>query len=233
MPKLFGAQRVVLQAILDLPKDVADNVTDLQIAQATQIALGDVRDWLETLDGDGNVNIVRTTAGLSASITAQGKLALKQFQPLDHMASDSGRSAAERVAGVQDGNRSDLVIDSSGKWVLLHENFFEARLIKQSGGTIRLVIPSCESKDDSALQALGSPQRGGPGSIAYAHRNDALVVNIQDVESESEGDGHVWTVTLKPKEMEYGGHFAEAATSINSKHYAVEEIAQLRASVQS
>src|SRR4051812_14260737 len=83
MAKLIGAQRMVLQAILDLPKDVADNVTDVQIAQATQIALNDVRDWLETLDGDGTINIVRTTAGLSASITAQGKLIIRQSQPFD------------------------------------------------------------------------------------------------------------------------------------------------------
>jgi hypothetical protein len=76
MARLFGAQRMVLQTILDLPKDSADDVTDVQIAQSTQIALEAVRNWLETLDGDGNVNIVRTTAGLSNSITAQGKLIL-------------------------------------------------------------------------------------------------------------------------------------------------------------
>jgi hypothetical protein len=81
MARLIGAQRMVLQAILDLPKDVADNVTDAQIAQATQISLGDVRDWLETLEGDSKVNVVRTTAGFSASITAHGKLALGQYRP--------------------------------------------------------------------------------------------------------------------------------------------------------
>jgi TIR domain len=81
MARLIGAQRMVLQAIVDLPKDAAENVTDAQIVQASKIALDDVRNWLETLEGDGNVNVVRTTAGLSASITAHGKLALGQYRP--------------------------------------------------------------------------------------------------------------------------------------------------------
>ena len=76
MARLIGAQRMVLQAILDLPKDSADFVQDAHIAQKTQISIADVRDWIETLEGEGHVNVARTTGGLSASITAQGRLAL-------------------------------------------------------------------------------------------------------------------------------------------------------------
>jgi hypothetical protein len=47
-----------------------------------QIAITDVRDWIETLEGDGLVNVAKITSGLSASITAQGRLALGQFRPL-------------------------------------------------------------------------------------------------------------------------------------------------------
>ncbi len=85
MARLIGAQRMVLQAIIDLPADPADFVTDSQVAQKTQIATGDVRDWIETLEGEGYVNVARTSNGLSASITAQGKLILKQFQPIGTM----------------------------------------------------------------------------------------------------------------------------------------------------
>jgi CHAT domain len=89
MAKLIGAQRMVLQAIFDLPKNAASYVTEDQIAQSTQIALTDVRDWLDTLDGEGYVNVARTTGGLTASITAQGKLIIRQFQPLDPPSSGS------------------------------------------------------------------------------------------------------------------------------------------------
>ena len=81
MPKLWGSQRKVLQAISDLPKDAADSVMDTQIAQATHIAIKDVRDWLETLEEEGYVEVARTEAGLSASVTANGRQALGQFRP--------------------------------------------------------------------------------------------------------------------------------------------------------
>jgi len=67
---------MVLRAILDLPKDSAGYVQDAHIAQKTQIVITDVRDWIKTLEGEGHVNVARTTGGLSASITAQGRLAL-------------------------------------------------------------------------------------------------------------------------------------------------------------
>jgi hypothetical protein len=82
MARLIGAQRMVLQAILDLPKDTAGYVKDTQIAQNTQIAISDVRDWIETLEGEGHVEVAKIEFGLSASITAQGKLILRQFQPI-------------------------------------------------------------------------------------------------------------------------------------------------------
>jgi len=82
MAKLFGAQRMVLQAILDLPKDAAGFVSDTQVAQGTSIALKNVRDWIETLEGEEFVEVARTTAGVSASITAKGRLQLSFYQPV-------------------------------------------------------------------------------------------------------------------------------------------------------
>ncbi len=76
MPRLFGAQRMVLQAIRDLIKDNTGFVTDDQIAKCTQISITDVRDCIEILEGDGYVEVARTTAGYSALIKAEGRLAL-------------------------------------------------------------------------------------------------------------------------------------------------------------
>ena len=44
MAKLFGAQRMVLQAIQVSPKDAAGFVTDAQVAKHTNFAPKDVRD---------------------------------------------------------------------------------------------------------------------------------------------------------------------------------------------
>lgn len=65
MAKLIGAQQMVLKAISDLPKDSAGYVTDLEVARNTQIALNDVRDWIETLAIEELIDVARTTAGLS------------------------------------------------------------------------------------------------------------------------------------------------------------------------
>ncbi len=81
MSRLHGAQRMVLRAIFDLPKDSAGYVSDSQIKDRTQIAIEEVQEWLETLKEDGYVEIAHTQAGLSALITAQGRLAVSQPQP--------------------------------------------------------------------------------------------------------------------------------------------------------
>jgi hypothetical protein len=76
MAKLFGAQRMVLQAINDSPKDAAGYVADTQVAQSTQIALKDVQDWFKTLEAKGLIDIARTRAGLKGLIKAEGRLVL-------------------------------------------------------------------------------------------------------------------------------------------------------------
>jgi formylglycine-generating enzyme required for sulfatase activity len=80
MANLFGAQRLVLQAIQDSPKDSAGFVTDAQIAQSTKIAIQDIQDWIETLKRQDYVEVAEMTAGLSASITASGRLQLGVHQ---------------------------------------------------------------------------------------------------------------------------------------------------------
>jgi predicted GTPase len=82
MAKLIGAQRLVLQAIQDSPRNAAGSVTDTQVAQGSGITLKDVQDWFETLEGEDLIQVARTTAGLSASITAKGRLSLGQALPL-------------------------------------------------------------------------------------------------------------------------------------------------------
>ncbi len=65
---------MVLQAILDAQGEPQNYVEDFRIAQSTRIALNDVRHWLETLAFEGYVEVARTEVGLSASITALGRL---------------------------------------------------------------------------------------------------------------------------------------------------------------
>jgi hypothetical protein len=81
MARLFGAQRMVLRAIQDAQGETSAFIEDAGIAQTTQIALRDMRDWFLTLDQDGYVDLALTEGGLKASVTAKGRLALGLYRP--------------------------------------------------------------------------------------------------------------------------------------------------------
>ena len=81
MPKLYGAQRMVLQAILDAQGETSAFIEDSRVAQVTQISLRDMRDWFLSLDQDEYVDLTLTESGLKASVTAKGRLALGLYQP--------------------------------------------------------------------------------------------------------------------------------------------------------
>src|SRR5262245_28321203 len=110
MAKLFGAQRLVLQTIEDLPKDSAGFVPDYQVAQATKIALRDMRDWFLTLDEDEYVDLTLTEGGLKAAVTPKGRLALGLYRPFptqptaQEPAKSRSRTGRERVliVGISD-----------------------------------------------------------------------------------------------------------------------------------
>ncbi|WP_165248075.1 hypothetical protein [Paludisphaera soli] len=175
------------------------------------------------------VALTRTIGGFEAHIEAKGRLALEQYRPFSGGVGTESTWQPEQDAYDQTPRRSELVIDSSGNWVLLHDHFFNAKSVRQSGSILTVVVPSNGSEDDAALQAIRAPRRGRDDSIAYAHRNDALIVAVEHVESESAGEGLDWTVRLRPKDIEYGGRSTESATQVDGRHFTADDIAELRA----
>ena len=81
MARLFGAQRLVLQAIQDAQGESQSFIEDTRICQATKISLRDMRDWFLTLDNDEYLDLALTEHGMSASVTAKGRLALGLYRP--------------------------------------------------------------------------------------------------------------------------------------------------------
>ena len=81
MARLFGAQPLVLQAILNVQGDAQAFIEDTRICQATRISLRDIRDWFLTLDNDEQVDLALTENGMSASVNAKGRLALGLYRP--------------------------------------------------------------------------------------------------------------------------------------------------------
>jgi Caspase domain len=81
MARLFGAQRLVLQEIQNSQGDKSCFIEDSKVAQVTKISLRDMRDWFLTLDNDEYVDLALTENGMSASVTAKGRLALGLYKP--------------------------------------------------------------------------------------------------------------------------------------------------------
>jgi TIR domain len=94
MAKLFGAQRLILQAIDDATMDAAGFVTDAQVAGSTGIDQKDVRDWLQTLDEQEFIEVARLQDGFRAAVTPKGRLALGQYRPI----SPEGEAVTPRTA---------------------------------------------------------------------------------------------------------------------------------------
>jgi hypothetical protein len=97
---LFGAQKMVLQAVLTEQMSTNKPVKDAQIAQATEIALINVRDWFLSLMKDGYIDLVRTQTGYSASVNERGRLELelyKSFTTEDEAATSSRRAPSQRT----------------------------------------------------------------------------------------------------------------------------------------
>ena len=121
------------------------------------------------------------------------------------------------------------MIDSTGNLVMLYGRFYEARSVNHVGNTIKVIITSQSSEDDSDLRSLRQPTWGGNHSIAFGHGDDALVVNIEAVDSEEFNDRTDWVVTLRPEHIEYGGHADSDGAEVGGDYYSPDDIAELRA----
>jgi DNA-binding MarR family transcriptional regulator len=82
MERLTGHEKLVLQAVLNLPKDQFGTVRDAEIASDVGLSLPQVKDSLEGLHLKGLVTRIRLVDGhLAALSTAKGSRALSQYRP--------------------------------------------------------------------------------------------------------------------------------------------------------
>lgn len=142
----------------------------------------------------------------------------------------AGRSKEQAISKAHAPGSDDLVVDSSGNWCLLDKQFFQTKgVLHGKDGKITVEIPSADAEMDAAIGRLRPGRYGGSERMAFAYRNDALLVRVENVESASAGEEQVWTVTLKPEDVEYGGGGMEMSYQANDRHYSADDIAKLRA----
>ena len=101
MEQFQGSERLILQTILDSPKNSAGFVEGSKIAEASKTSPQDVQNWLKTLEGKGFVEWAKQIGGFSAFVTAKGEQAIRLTSP-------------DQVSSVSDGSQTPIKIVPKG-----------------------------------------------------------------------------------------------------------------------
>jgi DNA-binding transcriptional ArsR family regulator len=170
MGKLYGAQRRILQAVLSLPKDTAQCVTDSAIREHTQISLTDVRDWIDTLGYDNYVDVVRTDVGVGASITAKGRLELNQTKSSTNGSTDRQKRSqkGKKMKAIElklnesfdtySPEDQERLLTAVGQLLSLSEPI---QVLNKSRGCVRLVVEIPEDRTEELLAAIREGKLAG------------------------------------------------------------------------
>jgi|ERR1043165_5379685 hypothetical protein len=129
-----------------------------------------------------------------------------------------------------DGSNSKAVATDSGRWVLLGTRFIEANFVRQNKDqTITVELLSKTAEEDAAMSALQPHHFGRTKPIPFGYGNDAWLVTVKEMEAVSKGKGQVWTLTLVPEKLEYGGNIMESSLSTGGRNYSADDFARMRA----
>jgi hypothetical protein len=118
----------------------------------------------------------------------------------------------------------------AGTWVMLGDNFFLADAVRHGSDNKLEVKATTTSGVEAAVFAGLRPGRyGGASSLPFAVNNEAHVVRVQTVETESARERQVWTLTLSGEDGGFGGGTTEVTYTIGDKRYTPDDIARLQA----
>jgi hypothetical protein len=119
-------------------------------------------------------------------------------------------------------------IADSGNWSIVNGRPFETDSVRTDrSGNIVVRLRSMNSEDEAAIRSLQAPPYQQAGLIDFAYQNDGVLVRPQAIEYESVSGTTIFSVSLKPENLEYGGG---VFTDISTNGYSGEEIAKLRGS---
>jgi hypothetical protein len=126
-------------------------------------------------------------------------------------------------------NQQNVVVNSSGKWVMIKGYFFESTKIRTyQDNKITVKICSNSAEEDANIRSLRPDRYGGSDIIAFAYRNDGYFVKVESIEEEFEEEICIWSITLKPENIQYGGDAMEANYQGHDRTYSSTDIAKLR-----
>jgi hypothetical protein len=163
------------------------------------------------------------------------KLTVTHVKPQPPTTTVSGRkrpaSTASTVkepspAASRSTTRAARSVSDSGAWVFLNQTFFLTNsVVTQANQSIVIRISPSDSEQEAALRALQPTQFQHRKQIAYAYQNDAAIMQVESVLSESIAGKTIVVLTLKPEQGLQGSN----STEMNVNGYSADQIAELRA----
>jgi hypothetical protein len=114
----------------------------------------------------------------------------------------------------------------SGTWIMLDDHFYLAESVRhQSGGKLELVVLPKDGDQEAELAALRPAQYGGRDSIPFAANNDAHVVRVDQVMTETKDGEQHWTLSLIVTDT----GSSNPMTEVTANGVSPDEIARRRA----
>jgi hypothetical protein len=238
MAKLTGAQPTVLQKILDLGQISSEPVTDEQIAHATKISSGEVQDWLRTLGESGYVNLVKTSEGLSASITPTGRLELGPYLEAPRASPPASKTTADQSIGNDRPNpnnantpANDTLTDRVGIKHKLKWSFAGVAIGTLLGSILTLsVLPAVVAYQRRGLAPIFFDQLFGARSLtSQSGKADELgqvkthAGKLNPAQDSMKGQSHAPTKDLQSASKTTPGNAGEAKTPQSPRVQAPEK----------
>jgi uncharacterized caspase-like protein len=122
------------------------------------------------------------------------------------------------------------VVKSSGAWVFLGTGFFETKQVQENtDGSITVELITENAEDEAAIRRLKPDKYGRSEPIPFAYGNTGMQAQVRDVQSVTAGDHRLWTITLSPEDLEYGGGMMEVTYQTDSRTYSPADFARMRA----
>ncbi|MEG4301747.1 hypothetical protein [Microcoleus sp. D3_18a_C4] len=130
------------------------------------------------------------------------------------------------LAGSRSTTCTTTSISSSGAWVMLNDNFFLTQSVNtQANQTVTLHISPTNPEQEAALRNLQPEQSYNKKQIPYAYQNDAAMMQVESVLSQSIKGKTILIVTLGPDPNSQ----RSSSMEINFNGYTTNQIAELRA----
>lgn len=146
-----------------------------------------------------------------------------------NVSQETSVSNLEKQQSISRNIESQSTINSSGSWVLIKDYFFRAtEVCTYRDNTITVKILSESPEEDANIRSLRLEYFRQSDIISFAYRNDGFLVRLEGIEEEFKEGICIWSLTLKPEDIKYGGDVMECTYKGHQKTYSTVDIAELR-----